>query len=388
LQSIAELAYAVDTLFVLLAGVLVMFMQAGFALVESGLHSAKNAVNIFMKNFADFSVAGLAFWIIGFNLMYGGSLMLQNYTNDSLPVAADFFFQMVFAGTTATIVSGAVGGRMRFMAYLIFSMIMTALIYPYLGSWTWGGGWLSQLGFTDFAGSTIVHAVGGFAALGAVLALGPRMGRYSRGQLNGIPGHNLTLAGLGVFILWLGWFGFNPGSQLAISSAEDAKAVANIFLTTNLAAASGALAALFVSWIWSGKPDYIKTLSGVLAGLVAITAGTAAVSPAAAVVIGVLGALIAVVGMRLFDTLRVDDPVGAVSVHGLAGIWGTLAVGIFGGADLSVQALGTFLISAVALVAGFLVFTLLRYTVGLRVSPEAEDKGLDSAEHGTEAYAL
>jgi Amt family ammonium transporter len=387
-QDIADLAYAMNTMFMVLAGVLVMFMQAGFALLEAGLHSAKNVVNIFMKNYADFAVAGLAFWAVGFTFMYGGGFALSGYTNDSVPVAADFFFQMVFAGTAATIVSGAVGGRMKFSAYLIFSIVMTGLIYPYLGRWTWGGGWLSQQGFVDFAGSTIVHAVGGFAALGGVLAVGPRIGRYAENRINVMPGHNMSLAGLGVFILWLGWFGFNPGSQLAIASVEDATAVANIFLTTNLAASAGAIVALLISWAQFSKPDFSMTLNGTLAGLVGITAGTANVSPVSSVIIGAIAGVIVVFGIQLLDNARIDDPVGAITVHGICGVWGTLAVGIFSpDANIVTQAVGTFAISGVAFISGYVVFMVLKAITGLRVSAEDEVRGLDFTEHGTEAYS-
>lgn len=393
--QVEELGFALNTFFMLMSGVLVMFMQAGFGLLEAGLHSAKNTVNIFMKNYADFMVAGLAFWFIGFNLMYnsdGGTsfgamgLMLGGgYESDGVPVAADFFFQMVFAGTAATIVSGAVGGRMKFTSYLIFSLIMTAFIYPYLGSWTWGGGWLDQMEFADFAGSSIVHAVGGFAALGAVLAVGPRIGRYANGKINPMPGHSMALAGLGVFILWLGWFGFNPGSQLALSGLEDAEAVAMIFLTTNLAASAGALVAMMVSWIQFGKADFSMTINGVLAGLVSITAGPDVISPLFAVITGAIGGAIVVLSVQMFDRLRVDDPVGAISVHGVCGVWGTLAVGLFGGGDLIVQAIGTFSLAGAAFLSGFAVFMLLK-PFGLRVKPEDELRGLDFVEHGTEAY--
>ena len=280
-----EVAFALDTIALLFFAVLVALMQPGFALLEAGLHGAKNVINIFMKNFADFAVAGLAFWAVGFGLMYGGGWFLNNYeTSMNVPVAADFFFQMVFAATAATIVSGAIGGRMKFTSYLIFTVMMTALIYPFLGQWQWGGGWLSTLGtadgalsgiggdgFADFAGSSIVHAVGGFAALGAVLVIGPRMGRYAGGKVNAMPGHNMALAGLGVFLLWLGWFGFNPGSQLAFSTQADAEAVANIFLNTNLAAAAGLVAAMFTSWALFKKADFSMTINGALAGLVGIT---------------------------------------------------------------------------------------------------------------------
>ncbi len=383
--QLAETNFALDNLALLLFAVLVAFMQPGFALLEAGLHSAKNIVNIFMKNFADFAVAGLAYWAVGFSIMYGSGLFLSGYESD-FAVGADFFFQMVFAATAATIVSGAVGGRMKFAAYLIFSVVMTGLIYPFLGQWQWGGGWLDARGFYDFAGSSIVHAVGGFAALGAVLAIGPRIGRYAGGRANAMPGHNMVLAGLGVFLLWLGWFGFNPGSQLAFSTADDMTAVAAIFVNTNLSAAAGAITALVLSWTLFKKPDFSMTINGVLAGLVGITAGPDVIVGGWAVVTGIIAGGIVVFSILMFDRLRIDDPVGAISVHGVCGIWGTLAVGIFGGANLGVQLLGTLAYSGAALLAGFVVFYILKLTVGLRVSPEEEIAGLDVAEHGIEGY--
>jgi Amt family ammonium transporter len=389
--QLAETNFALESLFLLFFAVLVALMQPGFALLEAGLHSAKNVVNIFMKNIADFAVAGLAFWAIGFGLMYreGTQIFwfLQGYESD-FAVNADFFFQMVFAATAATIVSGAIGGRMKFSAYLIFSAVMTALIYPLMGQWQWGGGWLSERGFYDFAGSSIVHAVGGFAALGAVLAIGPRLGRYAGGKVNAMPGHNMALAGLGVFLLWLGWFGFNPGSQLAFASTGDATAVADIFVNTNLAAAAGALAAMATSWLLFKKPDFSMTVNGILAGLVGITAGPDVIVGVLAVLTGAIAGVIVVFSVLLFDRLRVDDPVGAISVHGVCGIWGTLAVGIFApsAASLGVQLLGTLSYSAGALVAGYLIFILLKALIGIRVSPQEEIEGLDIAEHGIEGY--
>ena len=389
-ETIADVAFALDTLALLFFAVLVAFMQPGFALLEAGLHNGKNVINIFMKNFADFMVAGLAFWAIGFSIMYGAPLFLSGYSAESSGLifagSADFFFQMVFAATAATIVSGAIGGRMKFGGYLIFSILMTGLIYPFLGQWQWGGGWLSQLGFYDFAGSSIVHAVGGFAALGAVLAIGPRLGRFAGGRKNAMPGHNMTLAGLGVFLLWIGWFGFNPGSQLAFSTTGDITAVADIFVNTNLAAAAGGVAALFLSWAMFQKPDFSMTINGVLAGLVSITAGPDVIAGLSAVAVGAVGGVIVVLSVLMFDALRVDDPVGAISVHGVAGIWGTLAVGIAGGANLGVQLLGTLSYALTAFVAGYAIFLALRATVGLRVSAEEEVLGLDLAEHGAEAY--
>ena len=385
-ESIAELEFALNNMALLFFAVLVALMQPGFALLEAGLHNAKNVVNIFMKNIADFAVAGLAFWAVGFSIMYGAPLFISGYTADAFPGQADFFFQLVFAATAATIVSGAIGGRMKFSAYLIFSVIMTGLIYPFLGEWKWGGGWLDGMGFQDFAGSSIVHAVGGFAALGAVLAIGPRLGRYAGGKVNAMPGHNMALAGLGMFLLWLGWFGFNPGSQLAFGTTADATAVADIFVNTNLAASAGGVAAMLLSWLLFKKPDFSMTINGVLAGLVSITAGCDVIVGGSAVLTGLIGGVIVVFSVLAFDRIRVDDPVGAISVHGICGVWGTLAVGIFGGANLGTQLIGTLSYGAAAFVAGYVIFMLLKFTVGLRVTPEEEVTGLDLAEHGIEGY--
>ncbi len=386
-ETITEVAFALDTITMLIAALLVAFMQPGFALLEAGLHSSKNIINIFMKNIADFAVAGLAYWAIGFGIMYGAGWFLAGYTNDTVAVSAYFFFQMVFAATAATIVSGAIGGRMKFSAYLIFSVVMTALIYPFLGQWQWGGGWLSQRGFADFAGSSVVHAVGGFAALGAVLAIGPRIGRYVNGKPVAKPGHNLGFAGLGLFLLWIGWFGFNGGSQLVFSSAADATAVADIFLNTNLAAAAGGVAALLLSWLIFRKPDISMTINGVLGGLVSITAGPDVITGVSAVLAGAIGGAIVVGSVVAFDRIQIDDPAGAISVHGVAGIWGTAAVGIFGGANLGVQLLGTFSYAAAALVSGYVIFMLLKFTIGLRVSAAEEVQGLDVVEHGIPGYS-
>ena len=423
--AIAALNVGVDTLWVLVAAALVFFMQAGFALVEAGLQSAKNVVNILMKNYMDFIIASIAFWAVGFGFMFadGNSILglggwflggadSSPLTGDAyagifsslswtgVPLTAKFFFQLVFAGTAATIVSGAIGGRVKFPSYLVFSVVMTALIYPILGHWVWGGGWLAQLGFLDFAGSTVVHAVGGFSALGAVLVLGPRIGRYTKGKINAIPGHNMTLAALGVFILWLGWFGFNPGSTMGI--VGDPGLVAHIFLTTNLAAAAGAIVALAASWSRFGKPDFSMTINGVLAGLVAITAPCAFVSPVAAVIIGAVGGGLVVWGILTLDANKIDDPVGAIAVHGICGMWGTMSLGLFGIASLGasdglfygggfdpllVQALGTTVISLVAFGSNFILWSILKAAMGIRVSAEEEITGLDVAEHGTAAYA-
>ena len=393
--TLADYQTAFDTFALLMFAVLVAFMQPGFALLEAGLHNSKNVVNIFMKNIADFSVAGLAYWAVGFAIMYPGSpFFLGGYASSVADVegglfytgAADFFFQMVFAATAATIVSGAIGGRMKFSGYLIFSVIMTGLIYPYLGSWKWGGGWLDARGFADFAGSSIVHAVGGFAALGAVLAIGPRLGRYTNGKVNAMPGHNMSLAGLGVFLLWIGWFGFNPGSQLVFNDLENITAVGNIFVNTNLAASAGAIAAMLTSWVLFQKPDFSMTINGILAGLVGITAGPDVIVGGWAVIVGAIAGIIVVFSVLMFDRLKIDDPVGAISVHGVCGIWGTLAVAIFGGGNFGIQLLGTLSYAGAALVAGYVIFMILKFTIGLRVSAEEEVTGLDIAEHGIEGY--
>jgi ammonium transporter, Amt family len=385
-ESVAELAYALDTFALLMCAVLVIHMKPGFALLEAGLHGSKNVINIFMKNYATFAIAGIAFWAIGFSIMYGSGLFLGGYEADLFPGAADFFFQMVFAATAATIVSGAIGGRMKFGAYLVFALVMTAVIYPFLGSWHWGGGWLADLGFYDFAGSSVVHAVGGFAALGGVLAVGSRLGRYAGGRVNAMPGHNMPMAGIGVFLLWIGWFGFNGGSQLAFSSIADAQAIATVFLNTNLAAAAGAGAALFLSWGVYRKPDFSMTLNGVIAGLVSITAGPDVIHGGWAIVVGAIGGVLVFGSILLLDRLRIDDPVGAISAHGTAGIWGTVAVGIFGGANLGVQVLGSLAYAFAAFSASYVLFIALRATIGLRVDAHEEVSGLDLAEHGAAAY--
>lgn len=394
---------AMDLMWVLIAGCLVFFMQAGFTLVETGFTRSKNTGNIIMKNLMDFCIGNLAFWAVGYSLMYGESIggligdMGQYAFFDSLPDMHSLFFQTVFAATAATIVSGAIAERTKFTTYLIFSLLMTLVIYPISGSWVWNaGGWLAKMGFTDFAGSTVVHAVGGFASLVAAALVGPRIGKYTDGRSNAIPGHNLMLGALGVFILWLGWFGFNPGSQLAISG-DNAFKVAAIFITTNLAGAAGALAAMFLTWIFYKKPDISMTLNGVLAGLVGVTAGCAAVSPAGALMIGLICGIVVVFSIEFIDKkLKIDDPVGAISVHGVCGALGTILVGLFatdgglfygGGFDkLIVQLTGVGAIVAWALATSFIVLFILKKTMGLRVTKEEEIDGLDIHEHGTNVY--
>jgi Amt family ammonium transporter len=391
-----------DYVWTMVAAALVFFMQAGFALVEAGFTRAKNAVNIMMKNLMDFSVGSLAFWAIGFGLMFGVSksgwlgtsgFFLSDFSPDGDPwVLAFWMFQVVFAATAATIVSGAMAERTKFTGYLLYSIFISALIYPVFGSWAWGSlyhgnGWLEGLGFIDFAGSTVVHSVGGWAALAGTIVLGPRLGKYTRdGGIKPILGHNIPLAALGVFILWLGWFGFNPGSTTAAS-----KDIAMIFVNTNLAAAAGAVLAMITSWIKFGKPEVGMSLNGALAGLVAITAGCANVSPTSSVIIGAIAGIIVVFAVIMFDRIKVDDPVGAISVHGVNGAWGTLAAGIFNmggttGKIIGVQLLGIAACFVWTFTAAYILFKIIDKTIGLRVSAEEEAKGLDLTEHGGNAY--
>ncbi len=375
-------ARSIDTIWVLLAAVLVFFMQAGFAMVEAGFTRAKNVGNIIMKNFMDFSIGSIVFWFMGFSIMFGpsvggyiGSLnffFTAEYGN-SVPDNAILIFQTVFAATAATIVSGAMAERTKFGTYLIFSFLITLFIYPIPGHWVWGGGWLSELGFHDFAGSTVVHSVGGWAALAGASILGPRIGKYN-GTTNAIPGHSMVLGALGVFILWLGWFGFNAGSTLG-ATGDNTDSIAHIFITTNLAAALGATVTMFVTWIRYGKPDLSMTLNGALAGLVGITAGCDVVSPGGAAIIGIVAGFVVVFGIEFIDKkLRVDDPVGAISVHGLNGAVGTLMVGLlatdgglfYGGGFnlLGVQAIGVMTVGVWAFGAAWLMFKVLKSTVG------------------------
>lgn len=392
-----------DLMWILIAGCLVFFMQAGFTLVETGFTRSKNTSNIIMKNLMDFSIGSLAFWAVGYSLMYGESVngIIGDYKQfaffDSIPDMHSLFFQTVFAATAATIVSGAIAERTKFSTYLIFSLLMTVVIYPISGSWVWNsGGWLAKLGFVDFAGSTVVHAVGGAAALVAAAMVGPRIGKYSNGKSNAIQGHSIMLGALGVFILWLGWFGFNPGSQLAISG-DNAYKVASIFITTNLAGAIGAIAALIVTWVFYKKPDISMTLNGVLGGLVGVTAGCAAVSPVGAVMIGLICGIVVVFSIELIDKkLKIDDPVGAISVHGVCGALGTILVGFFatdgglfygGGFEkLITQIIGVSAILAWAIGSSFVILFILKKTLGIRVTKEEEIDGLDIHEHGSKCY--
>ena len=419
--------YTINTLIMFICAVLVIFMQAGFAMVEIGLNSAKNTVNILAKNLMDFCLGVLLYLFVGFALMYPGDNWISKgwlgtpnafVTRDAqvkevdgkavweappfysggvkYSSSADFLFQVAFAATAATIVSGAVAGRLKFGGYLAYTAILTGLVYPISGSWKWGGGWLQEMGFQDFAGSILVHAVGGFAGLIGAFFLGPRIGRYTAsGKSVPMPGHNLALAALGVFILLVGWYGFNPGSQLTYSGIANAQATTYIAVTTTIAAAAGACAALALAWFLFGKPDLTMALNGVLAGLVAITANCDRVSQSESLIIGGIGGVLVVLGILLLDKLRIDDPVGAWPVHGLCGLWGGIATGIFGdlpdgidsvGKFIAVQTIGSLAIIAWAAGTMFLTFGVLKAVGLLRVSPREELEGLDIHEHGMRAY--
>lgn len=406
-MEMAELVQKIDMVWVLVAAVLVFAMQLGFALVECGFTRARNSANIIMKNLMDFSIGSVAYYVVGFGLMFGATAGgLVGVTGlfrpetmgleifDALTPSVFIIFQTVFAATAATIVSGAMAERTQFRAYVIYSFIITLVIYPISGHWAWGGGWLGGLGFMDFAGSTVVHSVGGWAALVGAAILGPRTGKYTaEGKPNAIPGHNLPLGAAGVFVLWIGWFGFNPGSTVA-ANAE----IGYIAMTTNLAAAMAAVVTMIITWIRYGKPDVSMTLNGALAGLVAITAGCNVVSFYGALAIGIVAGILIVFGVETVDKVfHIDDPVGAISVHLLNGVWGTLAIGLFatdgvglfyggGFAQLGVQALGVLAFGAWTVATTFILFTVLKKTVGLRVSVEEERIGLDVCEHGTSAY--
>jgi ammonium transporter, Amt family len=412
--SESDFAYTINTLIMFFCAILVIFMQAGFAMVEVGLNAAKNTVNILAKNVMDLSVGVLLYLFIGFALMYpGDAWIVEGYLGtpaafvtrdgvgevargDDYSSSADFVFQVAFAATAATIVSGAVAGRMKFGAYMVYTTLLTGLIYPISGSWKWGGGWLDAMGFQDFAGSIVVHAVGGFAGLAGAILLGPRIGRFTAdGKSIPLPGHNVTFAALGVFILWVGWYGFNPGSQLTYAGAANAEATTYIALTTTISGAAGAVGAMILAWGIFGKPDLTMALNGALGGLVGITANCDRVDQTSALIIGFVSGALVVVGVIMLDKLRIDDPVGAWPVHGLCGVWGGLATGIFGelpdgiesvGAFITVQAIGTASIIAWAFVTMFAVFFVLKTIGFLRVSAEDEQAGLDISEHGMHAY--
>lgn len=428
----AELKVALDTLWVAIAAFLVFFMNAGFCMLETGLCRQKNAVNVLAKNLIVFALATVAFWAIGFGLMFGdgnGFLGLNGFflqgadnspaTGDAyqgvfsalnwtgVPLAAKFLFQLVFAGTAATIVSGAVAERIKFVDFLIFSLLLVGIIYPITGHWIWGGGWLYKAGFWDFAGSTVVHSVGGWAALMGAAFLGPRIGRYEGQQSVAMPGHNMSIATLGTLILWLGWFGFNPGSVMA----ADPSAITHIALTTNMAGAVGGIAATITAWLYLGKPDLSMIINGILAGLVGVTAACAYITISSALVIGLIAGIIVVFAVTFFDKLRIDDPVGAISVHLVCGIWGTLAVGLFsvgpgvfswygeglgpakglfvggGIGQLITQLIGVVSVGGMIVLLSTICWLVLKAILGIRVSPEEEFEGLDIGEHGMEAYS-
>ncbi|MFT5958515.1 MAG: Amt family ammonium transporter [Polaribacter sp.] len=401
-KAVEQINGDMGMLWMLIAGILVFLMQAGFTLVESGMTRAKNAVNIAMKNILDICVGSITFWLVGYSLMYGDTSNGWFFWSGLFQgEGADLFFQTMFAATTATIVSGAIAGRTKYSTYIIFSLVMTAVIYPISGGWQWqGSGWLTEIGFIDFAGSSIVHSVGGWAALVAAFMVGPRIGKYVNGKVVPIPGHNQILATLGVFILWFGWFGFNGGSQLAWGGA-DATAASNVVLITNLAAAAGGLGALITTWIWYGKPNLAQTLNGCLAGLVSITAGCGNMTTGGAVLAGLIGGVIVVFSIEFIEKkLKIDDAIGAASVHGVAGAWGTLVIGLWGvdgdtaiglfngggAAQLGAQAIGVLAYGVWSVALSFIVLGILKATLGLRVSKEVEIEGLDISEHGSIAY--
>jgi Amt family ammonium transporter len=406
-EKLAELSYALDTFYFLMSGALVMWMAAGFTMLEAGLVRAKNTAEILTKNVGLYAIACIMYMLCGYGIMYGdgngvipGIGMLTSADNAVADVVAggddapyysalsDFFFQVVFVATAMSIVSGAVAERMKLWAFFAFAVVLTGFIYPVQGYWKWGGGWLDGLGFSDFAGSGVVHMCGAAAALAGVILLGARKGKYgSGGQINAIPGCNLPLATLGMFILWLGWFGFNGGSELKVSDVGEANAVSLVFVNTNMAAAGGLVAALITARLMFGKADLTMALNGALAGLVAITAEPLTPAPIAATLIGAVGGVIVVFSIIALDRMKIDDPVGAISVHGVVGIWGLLAVPITNGdASLVAQLIGIATIFAWVFATSFVVWAILKATMGIRVSEEEEYDGVDLSECGLEAY--
>ncbi len=424
--SNADLKVMVDTVWVLMTAFLVFWMNAGFGCVESGLCRAKNATNILGKNFVVFAFSTIAYWAIGFAIMFGDGSSFMGFSGwlvsgadnspamaaayqgvygslnwTGVPLLAKFFFQLVFAGTAATIVSGCVAERIHYKSFMIFTLVLVGLSYPITGHWIWGGGWLASLGMRDFAGSTVVHAVGGWAGLAGILLLGPRHGKYKKdGGMQPIPGHSMALVFLGGLILWLGWFGFNPGSTMA----ADPRAIAHVAMTTNLACAAAVLSSTIMAWIMMGKPDFTMTINGALAGLVAITAPCAFVTVTGSAVIGLIAGIIVVPAVIFFDKRKIDDPVGALSVHLVNGIWGTISVGLFafseapgggasglfyggGFASLQSQLIGTVAVGAFTLTLSLVAWFLIKTIFGLRVDPQDEARGLDISEMGMEAYA-
>ncbi|ALI55526.1 ammonium transporter [Celeribacter marinus] len=399
--------YILTTLLFLIGGFLVMWMAAGFAMLEAGLVRSKNVATQLTKNVALFAIASIMYWLIGFNLMYPGEWMVEGIMGpwfsvtslepvglaaadaslDYASVASDFFFQLMFCATTASIVSGTLAERIKLWPFLIFTAVLTGVIYPIEASWQWGGGFLSEMGFSDFAGSTLVHAAGGFAALAGAIVLGPRIGKYKDGRVQAMPGSNLALATLGTFILWLGWFGFNGGSQLAAGTVGDITDVGRIFANTNMAAASGALVALILTQVVYGKVDLTMVLNGALAGLVSITAEPLAPSLLMSLIIGGIGGAIVVFAVPMLDKMKIDDVVGAIPVHLIAGIWGTLAVPLTNdGTSFVTQFIGVATVGIFVFVVSLIIWIILKMTMGIRVSEESEITGLDKAELGMEAY--
>ncbi len=404
-----EVVWIFNSLLFLIGGFLVFFMAAGFAMLEGGLVRSKNVTMQMTKNVALFSLAAIMYWLIGYNLMYPlGDWAIEGYFSGLFPswgvlepvgvaladaddpsyasTGSDFIFQLMFCAATASIVSGALAERIKLWPFLIFVIVLTGFIYPLTASWQWGGGWLSEAGFSDFAGSTVVHACGAAAALAGAIVLGPRLGKYKDGKVNPMPGSNLALATLGMFILWLGWFGFNGGSQLAMGSAGDVADISRIFSNTNMAAAAGAVAALILTQLFYGKADLTMVLNGALAGLVSITAEPLAPSLGLALIIGAVGGLIVVLTVPMLDKMKIDDVVGAIPVHGFAGIWGTFAVVLTGTSTIGPQILGMVAIIGTTFVLSLIVWFILKAVMGIRVSEEAELEGLDVAELGMEAY--
>ncbi len=401
---VSELSYVLNTFSFLVMGILVMWMAAGFAMLESGLVRSKNVATICMKNISLFGIAGILFYICGYNLMYAGvdggymgsfgfwaaddTAALAGDYSGGYSAASDWFFQMVFCGAACSVVSGCVAERIKLWSFLAFCVVLTGIIYPIQGSWGWGGGWLSEMGFSDYAGSTIVHSVGGWAALTGAIILGARKGKYGKdGRVNPIPGSNIPLATLGTFVLWMGWYGFNGGSVLALGDAASAIEMSNVMVNTNLAACGGMIAAMIMVQILYKKVDVTMGLNGALAGLVSITAGPATPSLGAAVLIGAVGGILVVLAVPFFDKLKVDDVVGAISVHLVAGIWGTMAVPITDGeASFVTQFIGVAATGAFVVVTSGLTWLVLKYTIGIRVSEEEEMIGCDMMEIGMEAY--
>ncbi len=400
-QTAADAMFTVNNTWMLVATLLVFMMHLGFSFLEVGLTQSKNTVNILFKNVSIIAIGLLTYAIVGFNLMYPGEFSIGGFFgfagfgigtdaagltseySEGYTYWTDFIFQAMFAATAATIVSGAVAERIKLASFLVFATIYVGLVYPFVGSWKWGGGWLDEMGFYDFAGSTLVHSVGGWAALAGVFLLGPRLGKYVNGRIHPIPGHSLPLAAAGMFLLWFGWFGFNGGSVLS----ADPGLVSLVFVTTSLAASAGIITAMLTTWTVQKHPDLSMVLNGALAGLVGITAGADVVSVMGAVIIGGVAGVLVVFSVMLFDRIKMDDPVGAISVHLTCGIWGTLAVGIFSpDHSFFTQLIGVAAYGAFALTSAFVIFSVIKATMGLRVSEEDERRGLDLAEHNMEAY--